>query len=264
MNQAKRDESEVTAAASTTSPRRSGSSGPLTAWSHSRIRERVHTAASSLLSRTVRPLWYAETVVLSARYQQFLAAAPWARDSVRYGDRTTLWEREAEPRLRDATATALEFGVAEGLATRWWAGRGIEFDSWHGFDTFEGLPSDWTRGEVPVMSAGVFKPRAGVGAVPELESSYPLVWHRGLIEDTLPKLDRPDTGLFVLVDVDLLDPTTVILEWLREHGRPGDLVYFDEAFDPWNEGLAIRRAIAAGLRMHAIAHTGSSLLVDVT
>jgi hypothetical protein len=233
----------------------------LTAWRHSRLRERAHTSAAALLSRTVRPLWYAETLVLSARYQQFLASARWARDSVRYGDRGTLWKAAAEPRLRSSSFTVLEFGVAEGLATRWWSGRAIPFAAWHGFDTFEGLPADWVRGDVPVMSAGVFKPRAGIGAVPQIEAPFPFVWHRGLIEETLPGFSRPDTSLFVLVDVDLLEPASVVLDWLESEGRAGDLVYFDEAFDPWNEGLAIRRAVASGLAMQAIAHTGSSLLV---
>jgi hypothetical protein len=199
--------------------------------------------------------------VLSARYLQFLASAPWAHDSVRYSDRVTLWEKAAEPRLRSSTSTVLEFGVAEGLATRWWAGRAIPFAAWHGFDTFEGLPADWVRGDVPVMSAGVFKPREGVGAVPRIEAPFPVAWHRGLIEETLPTFSRPETGLFVLIDVDLLEPTSVVLDWLQRNGRPGDLIYFDEAFDPWNEGLGIRHAIAGGLAMRAIAHTGSSLLV---
>jgi hypothetical protein len=237
------------------------SPGPLTSWRHSRLRERVHTSASALLARTVRPLWYLETMVLSARYQQHLASAEWARASVRHSDRITLWERAVEPRLRGSNRTVLEFGVAEGLATRWWSGRGIAFAAWHGFDTFEGLPTHWSRAEVPVMSAGAFAPSAGSGTVPRIDAPYRLVWHRGLIERTLPPFGRPDTALFVLVDVDLLEPTVVVLDWLARNGRPGDLIYFDEAFDPWNEGLGIRRAIAGGLPMQAVAHTGSALLV---
>jgi hypothetical protein len=155
----------------------------------------------------------------------------------------------------------LEFGVADGRATRWWASRPVAFSAWHGFDTFQGLPADWTRADVPVMSAGVFEPSAGPGAVPLLNVPFRVEWHRGLIEDTVPKFDRPDDRLFVLVDVDLLEPACVVLDWLGRHGRPGDLVYFDEAFDPWNEGLAIRQAIRRGLAVQAIAHTGSSLLV---
>jgi hypothetical protein len=85
----------------------------------------------------------------------------------------------------------------------------------------------------------------------------------GLIEDTLPAFARPDAPLFLLIDVDLFEPTLAILEWLKLNGRPGDLVYFDEAFDPWNEGLALRRAVEGGIRFEAIAHTGSSLLAEV-
>src|SRR5439155_16022221 len=102
---------------------------------------------------------------------------------------------------------------------------------------------------------------AGIGALPQIEASFPIAWHRGLIEETLPGFSRPDTSLFVLIDVDLLAPTSVVLDWLKSNGRPGDLVYFDEALDPWNGGLGIRRAIAGGLAMCAVAHTGSSLLV---
>src|SRR5215831_4609178 len=141
-----------------------GSPGPPAARINSRLRERVHTAASALLARTKRPLWYAEMLVLSARYQQFLATAAWARGSVRCSDRVALWERCAVPLLLSASATVLEFGVAEGAATRWWLDRGIPFAAWHGFDTFAGLPADWVRGEVPVMSTGTFEPRAGAGA----------------------------------------------------------------------------------------------------
>jgi hypothetical protein len=92
---------------------------------------------------------------------------------------------------------------------------------------------------------------------------YPFTWHKGLIEDTLPAFKRPDAPLFVLIDTDLLEPAAVILDWLNVNGRPGDLVYFDEAFDPWNEGLALRRAIDKGLNVRAIGHTGSSLLAEL-
>ena len=236
---------------------------PISERKYSRMRDAVLTTAASALSRSSSLLWYADSLVLSARYQQLIAFSHWARGSARYGDRIALWERAAEPRLAASGAVALEFGVADGLATRWWARRSIRFAAWHGFDTFEGLPGAWARGGVPVMSAGMFMPNGGPGSVPQVDASYPFTWHKGLIEDTLPKLARPDAPLFILVDVDLLEPTLVILDWLQVHGRPGDMVYFDEAFDPWNEGMAIRRAIDKGLKLRAIAHTGSSLLTEL-
>jgi hypothetical protein len=216
------------------------------------------------LARTTRPLWYAESTVLAARFQQWVASSPWSIGSTRYRDRLSLWMNEAEPRLRGAGATALEFGVASGLATRWWAERDLDFAAWHGFDTFEGLPAPWQRAGIPVMSSGAFRPGDSATVEPVVGGGIAYTWHKGLIEETFPSFPRPDTPLFILVDVDLLEPTVVVLEWLQRHGRPGDLVYFDEAFDPWNEGLALREAIERGLSVRAIGHTGSALLVELT
>lgn len=235
---------------------------PMASWRYGRVRDGALTRLAAALARTTRPLWYLETLALSARYLQWLASADWARGSMRFRDRLALWERAVEPRLGNESTVVLEFGVADGLATHWWANRGIRFVGWHGFDTFEGLPSAWTRADVPVMTEGVFRPSDG--AAPRPTAPFPYTWHKGLIEETLPAFDRPDAPLFVLVDVDLLEPTNAILEWLLTHGRVGDLVYFDEAFDPWNEGLALRRALAEGLAMRGIAHTGSSLLVELS
>lgn len=218
---------------------------------------------AAALSKTRYGLWYAESLVHAARYQQYLATARWAAGSVRCRDRIALWERLVEPRLRDATVTALEFGVADGLATHWWSERSVRFAEWHGFDTFEGLPTAWDRGGVQVMSAGVFTPSGGAGSVPDVTAPFPYVWHKGRIEATLPDLPRPEGRLLVLIDVDLLAPATVILDWLSSKGRPGDLVYFDEANDPWNEGLALRRSLDGGLAIAALGHTGSALLVEL-
>jgi hypothetical protein len=236
---------------------------PLANSRYGRVRDGVLSSVAGVLARTTRPLWYAESIVLAARFQQWLAGAAWAAGSNRYRDRLSLWSREAEPRLRGKGATVLEFGVADGLATQWWADRDLEFAAWHGFDTFEGLPAPWQRAGVPVMSPGAFRPGDGTTAEPVVSGRIAYTWHKGLIEETFPGFPRPDTSLFALVDVDLLDPTVVILDWLQENGEPGDLLYFDEAFDPWNEGLALREAIERGLALRAVGHTGSALLVEL-
>jgi hypothetical protein len=239
-------------------------SGPITKWEHSTLRDRVLTAISGALLHRQRPLWFAETLVLSARYQQWLSMNEWSSGSRRHSHRLRLWQKEVEPRVRRTPTVVLEFGVGEGVATYWWSKRDVAFTAWHGFDTFSGLPSAWKRAEVPVMAAGVFRPRQPEG--PELfplRQDFLYTWHKGLIEETLPKFARPDAPLFVMVDVDLLRPTQTILDWLKIHGRPGDLLYFDEAFDPWNEGLAIRNAVSDSLSLRAIAHTGSALLTEL-
>ena len=236
---------------------------PIATMRYGQFRDAALTLMASALSRTKRPLWYAESLVLSARYLQWLRSSPWAADALQCRDRLELWNRAVLTNLRGKEATVLEFGVAEGIATHWWAATGVRFAAWHGFDTFEGLPASWDRAGVPVMEAGVFLPGAGRGAVPQVQAPYPHTWHKGLIEDTLPPIERPDGPLFVLIDVDLLDPTLSILHWLLENGRPGDLVYFDESFDPWNEGMAIRRALDDGLRFRALGYTAQGLVVEL-
>lgn len=236
---------------------------PIDSARYGQFRDSVLTVVADALAKTKRPLWYAESLVLSARYQQWLRSSAWAQGARRYRDRLEMWTKAAQPRLQNARAAVLEFGVADGLATRWWAETSVRFEVWHGFDTFEGLPAAWGRAGIPVMEAGVFSPEAGRGAVPNLHAPYEHEWHKGLIEDTLPGFKRPDQPLFVMIDVDLLEPTKVILDWLATNGRPGDLIYFDEAFDPWNEGLALREALSDGLKVTGVGFTGSALLLEL-
>lgn len=218
---------------------------------YSRTRDRALTLVSRLLAKSRAATYYAEAIVLATRHQQ-------AQETRSCMDRIELWERHAIPHLHEGSWSVLEFGVAEGWATRWWASRGLPFRVWHGFDTFDGLPADWTRGGSQVMAAGVFRPESA--APPIVNAAYPVEWHTGLIEETLPGLPRPEGRLLVLVDVDLLAPTRTILAWLETHGRDGDLIYFDEAFDPWNEGMALREA---QLSFRRLGHTGMSLLVEL-
>lgn len=231
--------------------------------SYGRFRDWTLTQLASNLARTRRALWYVEAMALSARYLQWLEGATWAAGSRRYNDRIALWTHALEPRLRDVPTAALEFGVADGAATLWWAARHVNFVEWHGFDTFAGLPTEWTRADVPVMVRGAFKPLVAAGGAPLFELPYPSAWHVGLIEHTLPAFERPDARLLVFIDVDLRAPAQTILDWLRVHGRPGDLVYFDEAEDPWNEGLVIRHALEVGPRFRAVAHTAMALVIEL-
>jgi hypothetical protein len=213
-----------------------------------------------MLLRIGRALFYAEAIVLSARYEQWLANNQWSSGARRYSNRLSLWMEQAEPRLREPRVV-LEFGVADGDATHWWASRKLPFAEWHGFDTFEGLPAAWTRAGISVMEAGRFAPTEG--KYPQPAASYPHSWHKGLIEETLPAFARPNAPLFVLIDVDLLQPAEHIFNWLRANGRAGDLVYLDEALDPWNEGLALRHALDAGLSLRALGYTANALLAQL-
>jgi hypothetical protein len=50
--------------------------------------------------------------------------------------------------------------------------------------------------------------------------------------------------LFVVFDLDLYAPTAFALEWVTPKLKPGDLLYFDEAYDPWHERQALDEFLA--------------------
>ena len=229
-------------------------------------RERFLTLIANVLTKNKHILWYLETMVLSARYFQKVRQENFGgnEQKIRYSHREKLWVDAVIPYLsrNNKKLHVAEFGVASGRATQWWHNNLPHIDLWEGFDTFEGLPEPWTRGGVTVMNQGVFAPSDASNPYPKVEGSKNLIWHKGLIDQTIQKLNRTnDELLFVLVDVDLLEPTRDILNWMLLNGQAGDCIYFDEAFDPFNEGLALTEAIEKGLQFRVLGFTGSTLAI---
>jgi hypothetical protein len=96
---------------------------------------------------------------------------------------------------------------------------------WDGFDRFTGLPRAW-RG----LDEGAFD----TGGRPPDIGDPRVTWHVGNVEDTLIDLtlDRSDGfRLVVLFDLDIFEPSLVAWDYLFGSLRPGDMLYFDEAFD---------------------------------
>jgi hypothetical protein len=175
-------------------------------------------------------------------------------------DRFALFD-EAVRRVRGPRPLYLEFGVYRGRTLRYWASRLASPEArLVGFDSFEGLPEDWS----PDAREGTFS----VGEPPELADprvSFVVGW----FDDTLPGWSPPaHDQLVVNVDCDLYSSTTVVLDWLTPHLGAGDLVYFDDminrdhqwrAFSEWVDHLGPDRSIAPV----ATARWGHHLLVEV-
>jgi hypothetical protein len=91
----------------------------------------------------------------------------------------------------------------------------------HGFDSFEGLPEDWTSR----MPKGFFKR----DALPRVRKNVEL--HVGWFDSTLPafKAKYGDTPLQLLhIDSDLYSSAVTILTALRDNIVPGTVIIFDE------------------------------------
>jgi hypothetical protein len=174
----------------------------------------------------------------------------------RFLHRERLWTSAVFPRL-DKQLTVFEFGVAAGHATRYWLEALPNPDlRWHGFDTFTGLPESWRRGGVEFSAQGRFDAQ---GSPPGVHGDPRVTWHVGLAEETLPKVEIPDEGqLCLLLDLDLYAPTAFVLDHFAARLRPGDLLYFDEIYDPWHERRALDEYLDAGHRLTPIGSTGMS------
>jgi hypothetical protein len=227
-----------------------------------RYNKRSHDAVWCWLTQACsRSSFLAKFFEISGNVASFAA---WQKErgldgAKRYRNRERLWRAASRP-LQDGRATVLEFGVASGDATRLWLSmlRNPELE-WHGFDTFTGLPEPWIRGGLRFADARTFD----VGGVPPEIPDPRVTWNIGRIEETLPsvKLDF-SPPLCVLFDLDLYGPSAFALEWLSCHLKPGDLLYFDEAYDPWHERRLLDEFLDAGHRVRAIGSTGIALMLE--
>jgi phosphoheptose isomerase len=116
----------------------------------------------------------------------------------------------------------MEFGVATGRTINYIASKTNGFV--YGFDTFEGLPEDFS----PVAPEGAFKQ----DTLPEVARN--VVLEVGLFQDTLVPflMQHYDAAAYVHIDADLYSSTRYVLFTLGEYGRieAGTVVQFDDFF----------------------------------
>lgn len=122
-------------------------------------------------------------------------------------------------RKADGRGLNLEFGVFHGRSIANLAG--VMKGGLHGFDSFQGLPEDWSPGE----PAGSYSTN---GIRPEVPSGVEL--HAGWFEDTLPAFlaDHRQAVRFAHIDCDLYSSTRTVLEQLRPRLREGTILVFDD------------------------------------
>jgi len=117
----------------------------------------------------------------------------------------------------------LEFGVHTGASIRHWSALLRSPRSHlHGFDSFLGLPHDWSldgheRGD---FSTG--------GAVPTIDDPR-VEFFPGWFSETLPHYVWPEHDLLIaMLDADLYSSTETVLAFLSDHLEPGSYLYFDQ------------------------------------
>lgn len=152
----------------------------------------------------------------------------------------------------------IELGVAFGDATRWWlANVGPEvIASWDGFDRFTGLPRAWRDLPAGAIDAG--------GTTPDIADDR-VTWHVGDFEDTIRMMDAgkiADGRRLIYFDFDIYEPSKVAWDWVKPHLRPGDILYFDEAFDRDERRLLNEDVVPSG-SYDPIGATSMQLALEV-
>jgi Macrocin-O-methyltransferase (TylF) len=142
--------------------------------------------------------------------------------SVRCSSRYAIFDRIALDVGRRKTLY-IEFGVYEGLALNYWTGLLQHPEArLHGFDSFVGLPHDWSLEGHP---RGYFS----TGGVPPRIEDDRVEFFVGWFEETLPRYEWPESDvLVVMVDADLYSSTKTVLEFVKDRLMPGSYLYFDQ------------------------------------
>jgi hypothetical protein len=118
----------------------------------------------------------------------------------------------------------LEFGVHKGGTINYAAECNPNREV-HGFDSFEGLPGDWTG---VTLRKGAFDRK---GRMPAVRSN--VILHKGWFRDALPAwIEHNQSPIaFVHIDCDLYESTRDVFDGLGPHLKPGVLLLFDDYFN---------------------------------
>ena len=118
----------------------------------------------------------------------------------------------------------LEFGVRKGKTTKEIAKR-INSRLCHGFDSFEGLPEDWSGQQ---YAKGAYSEN---GKIPKLPKNVKI--HKGWFKDTVPKFSKTTNEkiAFIHFDCDLYSSTKTVLDHLGNRIGKNTILIFDEYFN---------------------------------
>lgn len=99
----------------------------------------------------------------------------------------------------------------------------------YGFDSFDGLPEDWTRDDTNYFAKGCF----AIPGLPRVLNNVNLI--KGWFNETLPLFKQnllKDTPIaFLHIDCDIYSSTKTIFDVLGNNIVPGTILVFDELYN---------------------------------
>ena len=142
----------------------------------------------------------------------------------------------------------LEFGVYRGESLRLWCGLNTNpHTRFFGFDSFQGLPEDWTD-EKP---KGAFTTSGQTPKIDDPRINFVVGWFQYSLPGFL-KSYQPTNRLVIHNDSDLYSSTLFCLTSLSAFMPPGTLIIFDEFYDALHEYRALSDYAEAYMRKFRI------------
>jgi hypothetical protein len=140
--------------------------------------------------------------------------------------RGEMYERVVVKEKLDQEAISyLEFGVQRGGSFFWWPTRCPDSrNRFVGFDTFLGLPEDWSQSS----RKGKFSTDGQIPKTDDSRCRFEVGLFQSTLSGFLTRFNRNGTKLVLHLDADLYSSTLYVLTTLAPVLHPGDLLLFDE------------------------------------
>ncbi len=143
-----------------------------------------------------------------------------------YNKRYKLYEFIHNKAINNAPMHYFEYGVSKGFSFKWWLAANTNSESkFFGFDTFEGLPEDWSfyfkKGDMAAGLPDIQDPRAQFIKGIFQDSFIPFIDnHQELLKSNVKKV--------IHLDADLYTATHFVLSQFYRYLNKGDIILFDE------------------------------------
>lgn len=175
-------------------------------------------------------------VVYLSRLSRWIEKTPGSRFNdfynrkVIYADRFKLHEFVIDHEIKDQTIDYLEFGVARGIAFKWWVEKNKNPETrFYGFDVFTGLPEDFG-----IMKKYHFDTQ---GEAPKIDDKR-VSFIKGLFQNSLFDFLNnyySNRRMVIHMDADLYSSTLFVLTTIFPRLKKDDIIIFDEFSVPTYE-----------------------------
>lgn len=177
--------------------------------------------------KTIHSILWNEAANNSANYvKNFLP------EVLLFDNKQSLWDYTIKKIEVLSSCDILEFGCYKATSINYFANK-LPNNKFYGFDSFQGLPSDWFGQNIPM---GTFDLKLNL---PRVSKNVELI--PGWFDESLPKFfdENPELNTsFLHIDSDTYESACTVLIHVRDHLKPGVFILFDEylSYPNWENG----------------------------